>query len=88
MGALSHPALIVHVPTGQSVHYAGTLPMKEHPDTAYECDATGRLNQTANVYVVDGSTFPVLPAKNYSFAMMANAMRIAECVSGTLKGGK
>ena len=31
----------------------------------------------SNVYVADGSVFPRLPAKNSSFMMMANAMRVA-----------
>jgi len=29
------------------------------------------------VYVVDASSFPLLPAKNLSLTIMANAMRIA-----------
>jgi len=78
LGAYSHPALIVKVPNGHAIHYAGTLPMRDIPSTPYECYPNGRLNQTENVYIVDGASFPALPAKNYSFAMMANAMRIAD----------
>ena len=31
----------------------------------------------ANLYLADGSTFPFLPAKNLTFTLMANAVRIA-----------
>ena len=85
IGAFSHPSLFVKVPTGQSVHYGGTLPMREYPDTSYQCHPSGRLNLTDNVYIVDGSAFPEIPAKNYSFTMMANAMRVADMVSSQLK---
>ena len=32
-----------------------------------------------NLFFVDGSTFPFLPAKNITFTLMANAVRIAHC---------
>ena len=30
-----------------------------------------------NLWVVDGATFPALPAKNLTFTLMANAVRVA-----------
>jgi choline dehydrogenase-like flavoprotein len=61
---------------GGSVHYSGTLPMSASGDGA--TDANCRSREFSNVYVVDGSTFPFLPAKNLTFSLMANAVRVAE----------
>jgi choline dehydrogenase-like flavoprotein len=64
------------LPLGSSVHYAGTIPMsreeREHTSTP-----EGRLRGFTNVLVVDGATFPSLPAKNLTFTLMANAARVA-----------
>jgi len=78
LGAFSTPSLVVEVPKGQSIHYAGTLPMRTDPKEEYTCDRYGELYGEPDVFVVDGSVFPALSAKNYSFALMANAMRIAD----------
>lgn len=61
---------------GSSLHYGSTLPMKIAPGR-YETHADGRLAGTANVYICDGACFSALPAKNLTFTIMANAMRIA-----------
>jgi choline dehydrogenase-like flavoprotein len=37
-----------------------------------------RSRDVENLLVVDGSTFPFLPAKNITFSLMANAVRVAE----------
>jgi choline dehydrogenase-like flavoprotein len=37
----------------------------------------GRLFGTRLVFVADGACFAALPAKNLTFTIMANAMRIA-----------
>jgi choline dehydrogenase-like flavoprotein len=76
LGAWSFPMLIARVPSGHAIHYAGTLPMRERPGR-YECTPGGLLAGTARVYVGDSAGFPHLPAKNMSFGMMANAMRVA-----------
>lgn len=71
------PPGMVHVrPMGASVHYAGTLPMTREaaPFTATpDC----RSRDYDNLYLVDGATFPFLPAKNLTFTLMANAARVA-----------
>ena len=62
---------------GASVHYAGTLPMSDRPrpgTVSPDC----RSHDFENLYVVDGSTFPFLPAKNITFTLMANAARVAD----------
>jgi choline dehydrogenase-like flavoprotein len=57
--------------------------MKEHA-ARYETDAQGRLFGYQRVYVVDGACFSGLPAKNLTFTIMANAMRIATRLGGEL----
>lgn len=84
MGAWTHARLVVRVPTGHGIHYAGTLPMSTTPGP-YQCDPEGRLAGTRGVFVADSASFPRLPAKNMSFGMMANAMRIADAAVRRLK---
>ena len=84
LGAWSHPMLAVRVPNGHSIHYAGTLPMGAGK-SPYRCSEHGKLRGTGAVYIADSSTFPVLPAKNMSFTMMANAMRVARHVAQEMK---
>lgn len=76
LGAIVPPGMTRWRPMGASVHYSGTLPMtpEERPLTT---DATCRSRDFENLYVVDGSTFPFLPAKNLTFTLMANARRVA-----------
>lgn len=69
-------ALCRFPPMGTALHYAGTLPMRATPGR-YQTYPNGRLFGTKGVYVVDGACFPSLPAKNLTFTIMANAMRIA-----------
>jgi choline dehydrogenase-like flavoprotein len=66
-------------PMGASVHYAGTLPMSKKKvslTTSKYCQS----NDFPNLYFVDGTTFPYLPAKNITLTLMANAIRIAHAV--------
>jgi paromamine 6'-oxidase/6'''-hydroxyneomycin C oxidase/2'-deamino-2'-hydroxyparomamine 6'-oxidase len=64
---------------GASVHYAGTLPMSSASATSgHSTDANGRSHRYENLFIADGATFPFLPAKNITFTLMANAVRIAE----------
>ncbi len=77
IGYLSLPFLCKYPNPGSSIHYAGGLPMVEHPTQRYQTDPVGRLYGTQNIHIVDAATFPHLPAKNLTFTIMANAMRIA-----------
>jgi hypothetical protein len=86
LGAFSTQSFVVEVPKGQTIHYAGTLPMKTHPTESYTCDRNGELYGEPDVFVVDGSVFPSLSAKNFAMALMANAMRIADQVVERLRG--
>ena len=40
---------------------------------------------TRAIYIADGSTLSPLPSKNHTFTMMANAMRVADCVWRSLE---
>jgi choline dehydrogenase-like flavoprotein len=72
------PPGMTHVrPMGASVHYAGTLPMTRQA-APMTTTAFGQSRDIDNLFVVDGATFPFLPAKNITFTLMANAVRVAE----------
>ena len=77
LGCIVPPGMIHIRPMGASAHYAGTLPMST--DTRpYTTSKYGRSHDFENLWVADGATFPFLPAKNITFTLMANAVRIAE----------
>ena len=80
--ACSGHFLAQHPAPGNGIHYAGTLPMRAEP-ARHELHPDGRLQGTARVFVTDGSAFPRLPAKNLTYTIMANALRIA---AGVRKG--
>jgi choline dehydrogenase-like flavoprotein len=72
------PPGMSHVrPIGASVHYAGLLPMSEKP-APWTTSKYGQSHDFENLFFVDGTTFPFLPAKNLTFTLMANAARIAD----------
>jgi len=76
LGCVVPPGMTHLRPMGASVHYAGTLPMTEKSGrwtSTPEC----RSREFENLWIVDGSTFPFLPAKNITFTLMANAVRVA-----------
>ncbi len=77
LGCVVPPGMIHIRPMGASVHYAGTLPMCKTP-RAHTTSPDGQSNDYENLYFVDGSTYPFLPAKNLTFTLMANAARVAD----------
>lgn len=79
MGIFTH-SLFVRPPE-HTMHYCGTLPMVENPAQDYQCSSMGEIYGERDVHVVDGSLFSYIPAKNLSFTLMANAMRIADHIS-------
>jgi len=82
LGFWSFPFLVRYGEPGGSFHYAGTLPMSNRETMkGLATDPMGRLQRTRMVFAIDASTFPLLPAKNLSLTIMANAMRIAAQVS-------
>jgi choline dehydrogenase-like flavoprotein len=72
------PPGMSHVrPMGASAHYAGTLPMSKEK-RPYTTSESCQSHDFDNLFIVDGATYPFLPAKNVTFTLMANAMRVAE----------
>jgi hypothetical protein len=61
---------------GSSIHYAGTLPFSKKEEM-FTVQPNGRLSQTKNVFIADGSGFTFLPAKGITLTLMANAHTIA-----------
>ncbi len=65
---------------GEGNHVGGSFPMRKSPK-AWETDANGRLHGHERVRLVDSSVLPSIPATTFTFAVMANATRIASQVS-------
>jgi choline dehydrogenase-like flavoprotein len=76
LGAIVPPGMTKVLPLGASIHYAGTLPMGREP-RALTASPDCRSRDFANLILADGATFPFLPAKNLTYTLMANAVRVA-----------
>jgi hypothetical protein len=76
LGCIVPPGLQHVRPMGASVHYAGVIPMTSSGGQ-WTTDVRCRCRDFPNLLLVDGSTFPFLPAKNLTFTLMANATRVA-----------
>lgn len=68
-------------PMGASVHYAGLLPMTSQAEPLH-CSPACRSFDFDNLVLADGISFPSLPAKNLTFTLMANAIRVARQMLG------
>jgi choline dehydrogenase-like flavoprotein len=77
LGCVVPPGMSHVRPMGASVHYAGTLPMSAE-NRPLTTTPDGRSRDFQNLWFVDGTTFPFLPAKNLTLSLMANAARIAD----------
>jgi choline dehydrogenase-like flavoprotein len=75
-GSWMLPGSFLQAKAGADMHYAGTLPMRRHP-RGHECDSSGQLAGLPGVFVIDGASLPMLPAKAHTLTIMANADRIA-----------
>ncbi len=76
LGLRPLPALALRGDPGLSGHVGGTLPMRREPGPL-ETDSAGRLAGDREIYAVDLSVFPKMPAQNPTFTAVANAMRVA-----------
>ncbi len=76
LGLRPLPALALRGDPGLSGHVGGTLPMRSKPGPL-ETDKSGRLDRGREIYAVDLSVFPKMPAQNPTFTAVANAMRVA-----------
>lgn len=79
LGSIALPGMTQRLGKGASIHYAGTLPMQDAP-RAFTCTPECRSHDFRNLYFADGASFPFLPAKNLTFTLMANAVRIAHAL--------
>ena len=84
MGYWVFKALTRVIPLGSSIHYAGTLPMSSTHEP-YSTSTSGLLFNHRHVYIADGACFSALPAKNLTFMIMANSLRIATAINQTLR---
>jgi len=76
LGCIVPPGMTRVLPMGTSAHYAGTLPMTR-TEQLHTTTPDGRIRGFSNLFLVDGASFPFLPAKNLTLTLMANAARIA-----------
>jgi len=83
LGCIVPPGMTKVLESGSSVHYAGTIPM-QRAARPFTCATDCRSHDFRNLYFADGATFPFLPAKNLTFTLMANAIRVAESMSRAL----
>jgi choline dehydrogenase-like flavoprotein len=77
LGCIVPPGMIYVRPMGASVHYSGTIPMARNC-TKFTTSEYCQSHDFENLFIVDGTSFPFLPAKNLTFTLMANAARVAE----------
>lgn len=77
LGCVVPPGMVHVRPMGASVHYAGTIPMSRE-SRPFSSTEHCQSRDFDNLFLVDGATFPFLPAKNLTFTLMANAVRIAD----------
>jgi len=61
---------------GSGIHYAGTLPFSDKNEK-FKLHSNGKLGESNNIFVADGSGFTYLPAKGLTFSLMANAHIVA-----------
>ena len=84
LGAFTVPgSRSIPVP-GTDAHLAATLPMKEHGGDL-TCTPDCELRPWRNLFVVDGSCLPDLPAKHCTLTIMANADRVGRIVAKRLQ---
>jgi choline dehydrogenase-like flavoprotein len=83
LGCVVPPTMTKILPSGSSVHYAGTVPMQS-AGGRFTCTPECRSRDFRNLYFADGATFPFLPAKNLTFTLMANAVRVADAINREL----
>jgi choline dehydrogenase-like flavoprotein len=84
LGCLVPPGMTRVLPGGSSVHYAGTVPMQLRRGR-FTCAPDCRSHDFGNLYFADGATFPFLPAKNLTFTLMANAIRVGDAINQELR---
>jgi choline dehydrogenase-like flavoprotein len=68
-------------------HVCGTCRFGSDPATSV-LDRNNRAHEIENLYVVDGSFFPSSGGTNPGLTIAANALRVAQSINATLRGGE
>lgn len=63
---------------GSGTHCGSSFPMRARPAAPFDADVLGRPFGWRRVHAVDASVLPSIPGTTLAFAVMANAVRIAE----------
>lgn len=71
------------VPIGGTAHQAGTMRFGEDPQTSV-LNLDCRTHEIENLYVTDASFFPSIGAVNPTLTIVANALRVADIISGRI----
>ena len=79
MGIIAPKFQTIYSPPGSGLHYAGTVPMSKNKDPLC-VDKDCRSYAYDNVFIVDGSVFPELPSKSFTYSIMANSIRVCELI--------
>lgn len=85
-GAILLPTTFKPGQAGGVAHYAGAIPMREQP-TIGEATPEAEVQGLSGVYLADASSFPSLPAKSHTLALMACADRVGRRLAQRLGAG-
>ncbi len=77
IGYFTLPFMIRRVKTGSSYHLGGSFPMSSDPKKG-NTRISGELFDFNNLFIIDASTLPSIPATTITYTVMANAHRIAK----------
>ncbi|WP_167631291.1 GMC oxidoreductase [Mariprofundus ferrooxydans] len=80
MGAIVLPKSFTIGKPGGDIHYAGTLPMRSHPEVG-ETGPFGEVMGLDGIHVIDGACLATLSEKSHTFTIMANADRIGRAIA-------
>jgi choline dehydrogenase-like flavoprotein len=72
------------IPLGGTAHQAGTARFGPDPATSV-LDLDCKAHELDNLYLADASFFPAIGAVNPTLTIIANALRVADCIAGRLK---
>jgi hypothetical protein len=77
-GIYLQPRMIRFSNPGSGTHCGSSFPMRARPSAPFDTDPLGRPFGWRRVHAVDASILPSIPGTTLAFAVMANAVRIAE----------
>jgi hypothetical protein len=77
-GLYLQPRMIRFANPGSGTHCGASFPMRARPTGPFDTDSLGRPFGWRRVHAVDATVLPSIPGTTLGFAVMANAVRIAE----------